>query len=240
MHLPLRRVHLRGGNLAITGHSVLPESGSRSIIAKPCCSRHAAGPAEWGYHGRTGGIPGLLRSLSGGRSTLRRINSAETGLSPRQHHLMRHNPYSRRWFMTEPSAAPPRPTVFKKGRGAALAFALGATIALPPLVWAQNPPTSSAAPEQTAPIMAQQSFAPLVKKVLPAVVNISVTEKSDIQGLAERLPEQFRGSPFDDFLRRFFEQHGSEGQVMPRPFRGSPDERGSGRGIALGSGLIDR
>ena len=140
--------------------------------------------------------------------------------------------------MTGPPAAPPRPTVFKKGRGAALAFALGATIALPPLVWAQNPPTSSAAPEQTAPIMAQQSFAPLVKKVLPAVVNISVTEKSDIQGLAERLPEQFRGSPFDDFLRRFFEQHGSEGQVMPRPFRGSPDERGSGRGIALGSGFI--
>src|ERR1051325_3008620 len=151
---------------------------------------------------------------------------------------MRPNPYSRRRFMTEPSAAPTRPTIFKKGRGAALACALGATIALPPLVWAQNPPTSSAVPEQTAPIMAQQSFAPLVKKVLPAVVNISVTEKSDIQGLAERLPEQFRGSPFDDFLRRFFEQPGRERQVMPRPFRRGPDERGSGRGIALGSGFI--
>src|SRR5438067_6342990 len=151
---------------------------------------------------------------------------------------MRHNPYSRRPFMTEPSAAPPRPTLFKKGRGAALAFALGATIAVPPLVWAQTPPPTGPASDQAAPILPQQSFAPLVKKVLPAVVNISVTEKSDVQGLAERLPEGFRGSPFDDFLRRFFDQHGSEGHATPRPFRGRPGEEGGTGRVALGSGFV--
>src|SRR5437764_6862476 len=140
--------------------------------------------------------------------------------------------------MTKAPGQPVLRPFFKRSRGAALAFALGATIALPPLVWAQNPPAATAAPEQTAPVLPQQSFAPLVKKVLPAVVNISVTEKSDVQGLAERLPEGFRGSPFDDFLRRFFDQHGSEGQATPRPFRGRPGEEGGTGRIALGSGFI--
>src|SRR5215212_9576159 len=140
--------------------------------------------------------------------------------------------------MTKAPGQPVLRPLFKKSRGAALAFALGATIAVPPLVWAQTPPATGPAAEQAAPILPQQSFAPLVKKVLPAVVNISVTEKSDVQGLAERLPEAFRGSPFDDFLRRFFEQHGGEGQVVPRPFRGGPGEGGGAKPIALGSGFI--
>jgi serine protease Do len=96
-------------------------------------------------------------------------------------------------------------------------------------------------PEQTAPAVPHQSFAPLVKKVSPAVVNISVTEKSDVEGLSERMPDQFRGSPFDDFLRRFFEQHNAEGQgQLPlRPFRGGPDlQEGGAKRIALGSGFI--
>src|SRR5438067_3397427 len=151
---------------------------------------------------------------------------------------MRHNPYSRRPFMTKAPGQPVLRPLFKKSRGAALAFALGAAIAVPPLVWAQTPPGTGPATEQAAPILPQQSFAPLVKKVLPAVVNISVTEKSDVQGLAERLPEGFRGSPFDDFLRRFFDQHGSEGQATPRAFRGRPGEEGGTGRIALGSGFI--
>jgi serine protease Do len=126
----------------------------------------------------------------------------------------------------------------KRLRAAGLAFALGASLAVPALVWAQSP-LAGAATEQAAPIPPQQSFAPLVKKVLPAVVNISVTEKSDVQGLAERLPEQFRGSPFDDFLRRFFDQHGDrEGQLTPHPFRGSPGDDAGPKRIALGSGFI--
>jgi serine protease Do len=139
--------------------------------------------------------------------------------------------------MTQPSADRIRRPWLRRTRAAALGFGLGATLALSPLVWAQNP-AATAVPEQTAPVP-QQSFAPLVKKVLPAVVNISVTEKSDVEGLSDRLPEQFRGSPFDDFLRRFFDQHnGEEGQLLPRPFRGGPDGERGPKAIALGSGFI--
>src|SRR5581483_9641853 len=75
---------------------------------------------------------------------------------------------------------------WKGRRGVALAAGLGATLALSPLVWAETtaaPASTSmgtsagtAAPIPT-PAIPQQSFAPLVKRVLPAVVNISVTEK---------------------------------------------------------------
>jgi serine protease Do len=139
--------------------------------------------------------------------------------------------------MNQSSADQVRRPRLKKTRAAALGFALGATLALSPLVRAQDPPASAAVPEQTAPVP-QQSFAPLVKKVLPAVVNISVTERSGIEGLSDRLPEQFRGSPFDDFLRRFFDQHNGDGQLLPHPFRGSPDGEGRPKAIALGSGFI--
>jgi serine protease Do len=80
--------------------------------------------------------------------------------------------------------------------------------------------------------------------VLPAVVNISVTEKPGSEQMSAQVPEEFRGgAPFDDFLRRFFDQHGGSdqpgGQAMPRPFGGGPNDEGSGSGrIALGSGFI--
>ena len=47
-------------------------------------------------------------------------------------------------------------------------------LALGSQVWAESPTANSAA--APAPVLQQESFAPLVKKVLPAVVNISVTE----------------------------------------------------------------
>jgi serine protease Do len=87
-----------------------------------------------------------------------------------------------------------------------------------------------------AEIVPQQSFAPLVKKVLPAVVNISVTEKADSAGftaqLPQQIPEQFHGAPLDDFLHRFFEQRRGEGS------QGEPREEGGAKRIALGSGFI--
>ncbi len=138
--------------------------------------------------------------------------------------------------MTERPAGPSHPSGFKRARAAALGFGLGAALALSPLVWAQssptNPPTNlpvaseklPAAPPAAA-ISPTQSFAPLVKRVLPAVVNISVTEKSGSNMASDQLPEAFRGSPFDDFLRRFFDQHGD-------------GEEGGVKRIALGSGFI--
>jgi serine protease Do len=128
---------------------------------------------------------------------------------------------------------------FKKARTAALGFALGGSLAVSPLVWAQNAPADNPATSSQTLAVPQQSFAPLVKKVLPAVVNISVTEKPGSEQTSAQMPEDFRGSQFDDFLRRFFDEHGGRGQAMPHPFGGGPNDEGSGSGrIALGSGFI--
>jgi serine protease Do len=133
-----------------------------------------------------------------------------------------------------------------RSRAAALGFGLGATLALSPLVWAENPGNTAAAPGAAAPetmtsstaLIQQQSFAPLVKKVLPAVVNISVTQNAAPEAMAQE-PELgpvpgFPNSPFDEFLRRFFDQQMPNGErhLFPQ----IPGEQG--HRIALGSGFI--
>jgi serine protease Do len=138
--------------------------------------------------------------------------------------------------MTEYPAGAARLFRVTRTRAAAAGFGLGAVLALSPMVWAQDPPAAgtAAAVPQPGPVVAPQSFAPLVKRVQPAVVNISVTEKSGLETMSEQMPEGFRGSPFDQFLRRFFDEHG---QPMPRPFSEGPGTDGTKR-IALGSGFI--
>jgi serine protease Do len=135
-----------------------------------------------------------------------------------------------------------------RSRAAALGFGLGATLALSPLVWAENPPAGSAPPQtatstpqaMTSPIalLQHQSFAPLVKKVSPAVVNISVTQKAAADAMVED-PEagpsqDFPNSPFDEMLRRFFEQQNPNGQRRDMP----QIPGGQAHRIALGSGFI--
>jgi serine protease Do len=128
-----------------------------------------------------------------------------------------------------------------RGRAAAVAFGLGATLALSPMVWAENPTLAAPAMPQTmtspVALIQQQSFAPLVKKVLPAVVNISVTQKAGADQMAEEQEqpsEGFPNSPFDEMLRRFFDQQnpGGEGHQFPQ----TPE--GQAQRIALGSGFI--
>jgi serine protease Do len=135
-----------------------------------------------------------------------------------------------------------------RGRVAALGFGLGATLALSPMVWAENPPTVSnpsqtanGAPEtMTSPIALTQheSFAPLVKKVSPAVVNISVTQNGTSESMTEESETApspgFPDSPFDEMLRRFFDQQNPDGQR--HAFPQMPE--GQSRRIALGSGFI--
>ena len=88
-----------------------------------------------------------------------------------------------------------------RGRAAALGFGLGATLALSPMVWAENSAPPSPAPQtMTSPValIQQQSFAPLVKKVLPAVVNISVTQKAGADQMSEE-EQPSQSSPFHGF-----------------------------------------
>ena len=136
----------------------------------------------------------------------------------------------------------------RKSRAAALGFGLGATLALSPFVWAENPAGTNNPPQagnaaaetMTSPmaLMQHQSFAPLVKKVSPAVVNISVTQSGSSDAMAEG-PEQgtspdFPNSPFDEFLRRFFDQQNPNGQRHLFPQMPG----GQAHRIALGSGFI--
>ncbi len=106
---------------------------------------------------------------------------------------------------------------------------------------AAPPPSLSA----NVPIVSNlPSFAPLVKKVMPAVVNISATLKPGAQindqiggNEGDQGQDQDQGpdagpmqgnpqAPFDQMLRRFFDQQGQQ--------RSQPHEQG----IALGSGFI--
>jgi serine protease Do len=119
------------------------------------------------------------------------------------------------------------------GAGVALALAFS------PLAQAQTAPPADAA----SPLVgALPSFSPLVKKVMPAVVNVSATLKpgadtSDEIGGDDQDQDQDQGpdagpnqgfpqSPFDEMLRKFFEQ---QGRPMPQTHEHT---------MALGSGFI--
>ena len=85
-------------------------------------------------------------------------------------------------------------------------------------------------------------FADLVDKVKPAVVNVSTTLRGSAGvrgrgGQQFQIPPELRGTPFEDFLRRFFNQRGGNGGGGGG---GDDDDNGdSGRGgMALGSGFI--
>ncbi|HML11086.1 MAG TPA: DegQ family serine endoprotease [Stellaceae bacterium] len=136
-------------------------------------------------------------------------------------------------------------TFKSKPRGAVLAgVGLASVLALCADVWAQTPSTSTtmppAVPAVPAPgeMLQHESFAPLVKRVLPAVVNISVTENQKASPMADQEGEgdegqDFRQSPFDEMLRRFFDQQGQN-----NPFEEGPGDESGVKRIALGSGFI--
>src|SRR5258708_5677452 len=141
---------------------------------------------------------------------------------------------------------------FRRVRAAALATSVGFGLALAPMAWAEV--TQPAPLTQSAPAVQLPSFAPLVKKVTPAVVNISVTEKAgtgdgdlaqnqDQDQDQDTGPDQggprqgFPQSPFDEFLRRFFEQQGQPFGKQGQPFGNTPQQPHAQR-VALGSGFI--
>jgi serine protease Do len=123
-------------------------------------------------------------------------------------------------------------------RAALLATGLGLGVAIAPLAQAQN---------VTGPGLVQlPTLSPLVKKVLPAVVNVSVnlkagapTDQDDAdngdqdedqdQAAPNGQTPGFPPSPFDEFLRKFFEQQQQGGHATPEP---------RAQRMALGSGFI--
>ncbi len=84
-------------------------------------------------------------------------------------------------------------------------------------------------------------FADLVEKVKPAVVNIATTLKTSGRGRVQgqfQIPPELRGTPFEDFLRRFFNQQGNEGNGDEGDNDNNDNDQGTGHPMALGSGFI--
>ena len=79
---------------------------------------------------------------------------------------------------------------------------------------------------QKQPVVALPSLAPLAQRVLPAVVNISAQLGAEAAAQADRSADEGSqsGQPFDELLRRFFENRG-----LPQPGH---------EVMALGSGFI--
>jgi len=127
-----------------------------------------------------------------------------------------------------PTGRGPRVTKIRAATAAGIGVA--AVLALSPLVSAE---TTAPVPPTSAEVVPQQSFAPLVKKVLPAVVNISVTEKATASDeFGSQMPDESQNSPFDQFLHRFFEQQ------QGGHFSGTPRDESGAKRVALGSGFI--
>ncbi len=83
----------------------------------------------------------------------------------------------------------------------------------------------------------QEGFADLVDKVKPAVVNIATQQqaaarRSDSDESQFQMPPELRGSPFEDFFRRFMEPPQGERRG------GNGPESGPGTASALGSGFL--
>ncbi len=135
------------------------------------------------------------------------------------------------------SPAPIRPSSARL-RAALVIAAFGIALAASPPVGSGLAATAPASASATA--VPLPGFASLVKQVLPAVVNISVSEKSGFNDAENDDEDQsspgegpfpgFPPSPFDQFLRRFFNQQGPG-------FPGLPGRHAEQR-IALGSGFI--
>lgn len=120
-------------------------------------------------------------------------------------------------------------------------LAVVACLALPDRVRGETPPPPKGVVAD--PVIPLPSWSPLIKRVLPAVVNVSAeispgplsaTEMHG--GQSPDSQDNPAGSPFDDFLRRYFEQRGLPSGTMPLP--PGMNTATDGKILALGSGFI--
>lgn len=85
---------------------------------------------------------------------------------------------------------------------------------------------------------APETFAPLARQLLPAVVNISTTQAVQARPGrpdAPEMPQAPPGSPFEEFFRDFFNRNRPPGQGEGPQ---APQQRPQRRGQSLGSGFV--
>ncbi len=91
---------------------------------------------------------------------------------------------------------------------------------------------------------APASFSILAKKVSPAVVNVAAERTVGDRSMVTRRNNQMPfppGSPFDEFFRRFFDEHGQNRPFGPGQGDNNDDDNAPGRGQraqSLGSGFF--
>lgn len=114
-------------------------------------------------------------------------------------------------------------------------------IGFAPLVRAQSDGAAIPSPASVEARIALPSWAPLVKQVLPAVVNIAAeipvgANDEETNGADSAQQAGPAPSSFDDFLRRYQEQHGlpPSGAPLPRGAKAGP----GGKTLSLGSAFI--
>src|SRR3954469_10743206 len=118
-------------------------------------------------------------------------------------------------------------------------LAASAVILLPAMAAAQQPGPDVTRQVQQQVAVPLPSLSPLVERVNPAVVNVSVVMSESEQEMAEA-DDSAPGagqSPMEDFLRRFFDQQGIPGGSEGQRPRARPGP-GTRQGVALGSGFI--
>ena len=90
----------------------------------------------------------------------------------------------------------------------------------------------------SAPVVSLPSWSPLVKKAMPAVVNISAEIAPEAAAAEAHVRQEGEPGSLDDFLRRYFEQHGQQPPGGSDSL--SPGTRTSavGKVMSLGSAFI--
>ncbi len=120
--------------------------------------------------------------------------------------------------------------------GAFLALALG-TSALTALPFAGSAqpaasPNAVALPRQAGPV----GFADLAARVAPSVVRVTVTGRAEVTPAAAEMPPELRGTPFEQFFRRF-EGNRRQGGGSQGNGQGNGQQREAPR-MGQGSGFI--
>jgi serine protease Do len=115
---------------------------------------------------------------------------------------------------------------------AAFAAAGALSLILAPTWPGAAAPIDSLNETAAVPAIPLPSLAPLVNRVLPAVVNVSVRLQQETAKGSSSAPAIPGNTPFDEFLRRFFEQQFGQNSPL-QPFEGQNETM-----MALGSGFI--
>jgi serine protease Do len=119
------------------------------------------------------------------------------------------------------------------------AVTLPFAVRMPAAPASETPTAAQAVPRPGAP----ESFSPLVRTLLPAVVNISTTQSAGAPRAnrpdAPEMPQAPPGSPFEEFFRDFFNrQRPPGGQNEAQPNQPNRPQQPQRRAQSLGSGFI--